>query len=487
MQRILNHINGQSVEPVSGEYLDNVEPATGKVYSQVADSDGRDVDAAVSAARAAFPAWSSMPAEDRCAVMMRLADLVDKNLDALARAESVDNGKPLSLARSLDIPRAAKNLRFFATAVLHARSETHPMEGVGFNYTLRQPRGVAGIISPWNLPLYLFTWKIAPALATGNTVVGKPSEVTPMTAYMLGELCAEAGVPPGVLNIVHGLGAKAGAALVTHPDVPTIAFTGGTATGARIASDAAPMFKKIGLELGGKNPNIIFADADLDAALEGSVRSSFANQGQVCLCGSRMFVERSIFDAFVGRFVERAKALKVGDPLDGDTDQGALVSKVQLEKVTQYVALAREEGGSILCGGDRPEGLSDRCKDGYFFAPTVVSQLGVDCRVNQEEIFGPVVTVTPFDHEDQVVEYANGVPYGLAASVWTGDVSRAHRVAERIQSGTVWVNCWMVRDLRVPFGGMKQSGVGREGGDEALRFYTEPKNVCIRVPGPSQS
>ncbi len=487
MQRILNHINGETVEPVSGEYLDNVEPATGKVYSQVADSDGRDVDTAVSAARAAFPAWSSMPAEDRCAVMMRLADLVDKNLDALARAESVDNGKPLSLARTLDIPRAAKNLRFFATAVLHARSETHPMEGVGFNYTLRQPRGVAGIISPWNLPLYLFTWKIAPALATGNTVVGKPSEVTPMTAYMLGELCADAGMPPGVLNIVHGLGAKAGAALVTHTDAPTIAFTGGTATGSRIASDAAPMFKKVGLELGGKNPNIIFADADLDAALEGSVRSSFANQGQVCLCGSRMFVERSIFDAFVTRFVERAKTLKVGDPLDGDTDQGALVSKVQLDKVTQYVALAREEGGSILCGGDRPEGLNERCKDGYFYAPTVVSQLGVDCRVNQEEIFGPVVTVTPFDHEDQVVEYANGVPYGLAASVWTGDVSRAHRVAERIQSGTVWVNCWMVRDLRVPFGGMKQSGVGREGGDEALRFYTEPKNVCIRVPDASQS
>jgi aminomuconate-semialdehyde/2-hydroxymuconate-6-semialdehyde dehydrogenase len=487
MQRILNHINGKAVEPVSGKYLDNTDPATGRVYSQVADSDERDVAKAVAAARDAFPTWSMRSADERCSVLMRLADLIDKNLEPLARAECVDNGKPLSLARSLDIPRAAKNLRFFATAVLHARTEAHPMEGVGFNYTLRQPRGVAGIISPWNLPLYLFTWKIAPALATGNTVVGKPSEVTPMTAYLLGELCAEAQMPPGVLNIVHGSGAKAGAALVVHPDVPTISFTGGTATGARIASDAAPMFKKVGLELGGKNPNIIFADADLDAALEGSLRSSFANQGQVCLCGSRMFVERSVFDEFLGRFVEKARGLKVGDPLEDGTDQGALVSKVQFEKVARYVSLAHEEGGSILCGGGRPDGLNDRCKDGYFFGPTVIAQLAVDCRVNQEEIFGPVVTVTPFDNEDQVVEYANGVPYGLASSVWTGNVSRAHRVAERIQSGTVWINCWMVRDLRVPFGGMKQSGVGREGGDEALRFHTEPKNICIRIPDASLS
>ncbi|GJM24277.1 MAG: aldehyde dehydrogenase [Phycisphaerae bacterium] len=478
----MNYISGSAVEPVSGDYLDNIDPATGQVYSQVADSDERDVDAAVRSACDAFPDWSKRAAEDRCNVLMRLADLIEENLDALARAECIDNGKPLSLARSLDIPRAAKNLRFFATAALHARTEAHPMEGIGFNYTLRQPRGAAGIISPWNLPLYLFTWKIAPALATGNTVVGKPSEVTPMTAFMLGELCVEAELPPGVLNIVHGSGTKAGAALVKHPDVPTISFTGGTATGAKIACDAAPMFKKVGLELGGKNPNIIFADADLDAALEGSLRSSFANQGQVCLCGSRMFVERSVFDEFLDRFVEKAKGLKVGDPLADGMDQGALVSMDQLEKVAQYVALAREEGGSILCGGGRPEGLSDRCKGGYFFTPTVVSQLDVNCRVNQEEIFGPVVTVTPFDHEDQVVEYANGVPYGLAASLWTGDVSRAHRLAERIESGTVWVNCWMVRDLRVPFGGMKQSGVGREGGDEALRFYTEPKNVCIRIP-----
>ncbi|NOX58225.1 MAG: aldehyde dehydrogenase, partial [Planctomycetes bacterium] len=401
---------------------------------------------------------------------------------ALARAECVDNGKPLALARSLDIPRAAKNLRFFATAILHSGSDTYSMPGVGFNYTLRQPRGVAGIISPWNLPLYLFTWKIAPALATGNTVVGKPSEVTPMTAFMLGELCMEAQMPPGVLNIVHGLGAKAGAALVTHPDVPTVSFTGGTKTGAEIARHAAPLFKKVGLELGGKNPNIVFADADLDAALAGSLRSSFANQGQVCLCGSRMFVERSIFDDFIERFVSGAKALKVGDPLEDGTDQGALVSKAQLEKVASYMDLTRSDGGKILCGGRRATGLNGRCKEGYFFEPTVIRDLELDCRVNQEEIFGPVVTVTPFDTEEQVVGWANGVAYGLASSVWTQDISRAHRVADRIQSGTVWVNCWMVRDLRVPFGGMKQSGVGREGGDEALRLYTEAKNVCIRIP-----
>lgn len=482
MLKIQNHINGVRSAPASGDYLDNVDPSTGRVYSQVAGSDERDVNAAVTAAVEAFPAWSGRSAEERCDVLLRLADLIEKNADVLARAECVDNGKPLALARSLDIPRAAKNVRFFATAMLYARTEAYPMEGVGFNYTLRQPRGVAGIISPWNLPLYVFTWKIAPALATGNTVVGKPSEVTPMTAYLLGELCEEAQMPPGVLNIVHGLGAKAGAALVTHPNVPAISFTGGTATGAIIAREAAPMFKRVGLELGGKNPNIVFADADIEEALKGSLRSSFANQGQVCLCGSRMFVERSIFDEFTERFVAKAKALKVGDPLEGDTDQGALVSRAQLDKVMRYVELAREGGGEILCGGRQPAQVSTRCKDGFFFEPTVIAQLPVDCPVNQEEIFGPVVTITPFDNEEQVVGYANGVAYGLGASVWTQDVSRAHRVAERIQSGTVWVNCWMVRDLRVPFGGMKQSGVGREGGDEALRFYTEAKNVCIRIP-----
>lgn len=482
MERIRNYIGGELTEPVGGAYLDNIEPATGQVYSKTPDSDDRDVEVAVAAAEKAFPIWSATPAAERCRVILRLADLIEANLERLARAETIDNGKPLTLSRSLDIPRAAANFRHFGTAILHFHSECHPMDTVALNYTLRKPRGLAGIISPWNLPLYLFSWKVAPAIATGNTVVAKPSEVTPMTAFLLSQLCREAGLPPGVLNIVHGLGAKAGAAIVRHPRIPTIAFTGGTVTGREIAATAAPMFKKIGLELGGKNPNIVFADADVDAAVRESLRSSFANQGQVCLCGSRMFVEESIYGVFVDRFVDAARKLKVGDPLEPTTDQGALVSKAQLDKVLFYIDLAKNEQGRVLCGGGAPATIPERCRGGYFVEPTVITDLPVRCRVNQEEIFGPVVTITPFRREDEVVEYANGTDYGLSASLWTSDLSRAHRVADRINVGTVWVNCWLLRDLRVPFGGMKGSGVGREGGEEALRFFTEPKNVCIRTP-----
>jgi aminomuconate-semialdehyde/2-hydroxymuconate-6-semialdehyde dehydrogenase len=482
MFKIKNYINGELVEPGNRQYLDNIEPATGQVYSLVPDSDARDVDLAVEAAEKAFPSWSKTPAAHRCKALLKIADLIEASADQLAKTESIDNGKPLSLARSLDIPRCSANIRHFATAVLHFHSESHVTDGVGVNYTLRGPRGVCGIISPWNLPLYLLTWKVAPALATGNTVIAKPSELTPMTAYMFTEICREAGLPPGVLNIVHGLGAKAGAAIVAHKRITTISFTGGTVTGREIAKAAAPMFKKVGLEMGGKNPNIIFADADMDEVVQGSVRAAFANQGQVCLCGSRIYVEESAYKSFVEKFVSAAKALKVGDPLEAATDQGAVVSKTQLEKVKFYVDLARKDGGKILCGGAPPEFMNQRCRGGYFFMPTVITDLPVNCRVNQEEIFGPVATITPFSSEEQVVDYANSTEYGLAASVWTQNIARGHRLAERIQSGTVWVNCWMIRDLRVPFGGMKQSGVGREGGEEALRFYTEPKNVCIQVP-----
>ena len=477
--QIRNFIDGRFVDPVGGRYLDNIEPATGKAYSLVADSDARDVELAVAAADKAFTTWSKTPAAERSRILLRIADLIERDLDKFARAESIDTGKPLSLARSLDIPRAASNFRFFATAILHTENEAHVTDGVAFNYTLRQPRGIAGLISPWNLPLYLLSWKIAPAIAVGNTAIAKPSELTPMTAYLLCEICAEAGLPNGVLNVVHGTGPNVGSAITAHPKVGTISFTGGTVTGGKVAETCAPMFKKVSLELGGKNPNIIFADADQDAAIAGSLRSSFANQGQVCLCGSRVFVERSAYKDFVARFVEKASQLRLGDPLEATTDQGAIVSKTQLDKVKFYVDLAQQEGGKIALGGSAPNPPNERCASGYFFPPTVITDLPVSCRVNREEIFGPVITITPFDSEEEVIGYANDTDYGLASSVWTQNLSRAHRVAEQIHTGTVWVNCWLVRDLRVPFGGMKQSGVGREGGEEALRFFTEPKNVCI--------
>jgi aminomuconate-semialdehyde/2-hydroxymuconate-6-semialdehyde dehydrogenase len=477
--QIRNFIDGEFFEPVGDKYLDNIEPATGKPYSQVADSGKEDVDLAVGAAEKAFVDWSKKPAAERSKILLRIADLIERDLEKLARAESIDTGKPLSLARSLDIPRAASNFRFFATAILHTVSEAHITDNMAFNYTLRQPRGIAGLISPWNLPLYLLSWKIAPAIAVGNTAIAKPSELTPMTAYLLCEICKKAGLPNGVLNVVHGTGPNVGAAITAHPKINTISFTGGTATGKKVAEACAPLFKKVSLELGGKNPNIIFADADLDAAIAGSVRSSFANQGQICLCGSRVFVERSAYKDFVDRFIDKASQLRIGDPLEEKTEQGAIVNKAQLDKVKFYVDLAQKEGGKLALGGKPPESINERCRDGYFFPPTAITDLPVACRTNREEIFGPVVTITPFDSEEEVINYANDCEYGLASSVWTQNLNRAHRVAERISTGTVWVNCWLVRDLRVPFGGMKASGVGREGGEEALRFFTEPKNICI--------
>ncbi len=383
------------------------------------------------------------------------------------------------MAASVDIPRAHENLRFFATAILHFAAESHHMEGEAVNYTLRQPLGVVGCISPWNLPLYLFTWKIAPALATGNCVVGKPSELTPMTAYLLSKACMEAGLPPGVLNIVHGLGPKAGQAIIEHPQVKAISFTGGTSTGRKIAATAAPVFKKLSLELGGKNPNIIFADCDFDQMMVETLRSSFSNNGQICLCGSRIYVERPLYERFRDEFVKRTQFLKVGDPASPMSDLGALVSKSHMEKVQGYLQLAEVEGGKILCGGT-PVEVGGECEGGYFLRPAIIEGLPIECRTNQEEIFGPVVTIQPFDTEEEAIALANGVPYGLASTVWTTNLPRAQRVAERIQAGIVWINCWMLRDLRTPFGGVKHSGVGREGGWEALRFFTEAKNVCMK-------
>ncbi len=478
MDRIPLLIAGKAVE--TREWIDLVEPATGQLYGQVADATSEEVDQAVSAAKNAFVGWSSMPVDERSGLLMRLADLIDRDTERLAQAESKDTGKPLEVARTVDVPRVALNFRFFAGAVQHAEGAFHDMGGEAINYTLRRPRGVAGLISPWNLPLYLLTWKIAPAIATGNTCVCKPSEVSPLSAHLLMGLIEEAGIPAGVVNMVHGRGDRAGAAIIEHPDVPAISFTGSTRAGSWIAQHAGAMLKRYSLELGGKNPNLVFADADLDEAITTSVRAAYSNQGQICLCGSRILVERSVYHEFVERFVERARALQIGDPLDGGTQIGSLIGLDHLEKVDGLVQLARDSGGTIQCGGRRAEAPNDRCAGGAFYEPTVITGLDWGCETEQEEIFGPVVTITPFDDEDQAVQLANCTRYGLASMVWTRDLARAHRVAERVDAGIVWVNCWMLRDLRTPFGGTKQSGVGREGGLEAVRFFTEPKNVCIR-------
>jgi aminomuconate-semialdehyde/2-hydroxymuconate-6-semialdehyde dehydrogenase len=480
MEKILNYIGGKLVEPSSGEFLDNYNPSEGKVYSLVPDSDERDVSAAVKAAKEAFPAWSKMPAEERTKILLHIADLIDRDLEKLALAESIDNGKTVKLAKAVDIYRASANMKFYATAAMHFASEAHVNDGDSVNYTTRMPIGVVGCISPWNLPLYLFTWKIAPALAAGCTVIGKPSELTPMTAFLFSKLCIEAGLPAGVLNIIHGLGGKAGQSIIDHPEIAAISFTGGTVTGKKIAATAAPMFKKLSLELGGKNPNIVFADCDFEQAIKTSLLSSFTNQGEICLCGSRIFVERSLYDKFVTEFVKRTKELKVGDPQNDSTQLGALVSEGHLKKVLGYVSLAKEEGGKVLTGGNQIK-IEGRCANGYFMEPTVIVGLDEKCRTNQEEIFGPVVTIMPFDTEEEALAFANSTPYGLAATIWTENLKKAHRVAHQIKSGIIWINCWLHRDLRTPFGGMKQSGVGREGGWEAIKFFTEAKNVCVKL------
>ncbi len=474
-----NYISNQLVPPTSERYLDNIDPSVGEVYGKIPLSNKKDLQAAVGGAHRAFESWSESSIEYRSEMLMKIAQGIEDRMEEFVVAESMDNGKPISLARAVDIPRAVANFRFFAKAITQFSSESHHMAGMAINYTLRKPLGVVGCISPWNLPLYLFSWKIAPALATGNCVIAKPSEVTPYTAYLLSEVCIEAGLPTGVLSILHGLGSEIGAEIVAHPEIKAISFTGGTATGKAIAKVAAPMFKKLSLELGGKNPNIIFDDCDFDKMLSTTIQSSFANQGQICLCGSRILVQSSLYERFVNDFGEKVRKMKVGDPSNEDTKTGAMVSKNHMEKVLGYIDLAKSEGGTVIAGGNR-EVLEGRCKGGYFVAPTVITGLDQQCRTNQEEIFGPVVTIESFETEAEALQKANSVKYGLSATIWTSDLNRAHRMADRIEAGIVWINCWLLRDLRTPFGGMKSSGVGREGGHEALRFFTEPKNVCIK-------
>jgi len=475
-----NYIDGIFLKPLSGKYIDCINPATAEVCTQIPDSDEQDIEIAVVAAQKAFTSWSITPVEKRFHILNRIAELIDENIETLALAETNDNGKPLWLSKAVDIPRASSNFRFFATGIMHFAGESHQMEDKAINYTLRQAIGVVGCISPWNLPLYLFTWKIVPALAAGNCIIAKPSEVTPVTSYLLCKICKEAGLPDGVLNIVHGSGNITGEAIIKHPDIKAVSFTGSTRAGARIASVAAPMFKKLSLELGGKNPNIIFADCDWEKMMKASIQSSFSNQGEICLCGSRILIEKSIYEKFKTEFVERTKRLTVGDPLNDKSKQGAIVSKMHFDKVMGCIEIAKKEGGNILCGGNAVK-LEGRCANGYFIAPTIIEGLPQNCKTNMEEIFGPVVTLQSFEKEEEALQLANATSYGLAATIWTQDISKANRMAAKVQSGIIWINCWLVRDLRTPFGGMKNSGVGREGGWEALRFFTEAKNVCIQL------
>ena len=480
MEVLSNFINGDYVNPKSNNYLDVFEPATGQVYCQVPNSNGDDIHLAVNSAIDAFPKWSSLSLDERSLYLKTIAEMIESRLDEFAKYESRDTGKPISLAKSLDIPRAVSNFRFFAEYASQFEFEFNINNDSSHNTVIRSPLGPVGCISPWNLPLYLFTWKIAPALITGNTVVAKPSELTPFTAFKFGEICKDAGLPAGVLNIIHGQGMTAGDALISHSGIKAISFTGGTATGKVIASKSAPMFKKLSLEMGGKNPAVVFSDCDYDAMLETVVKSSFSNQGQICLCSSRIMVEENIYNKFRKDFVEKVSALIVGDPIEDSTQIGSITSKPHLDKVMTYIELAQEEGGTILTGGKQVN-IKGRCEGGWFVEPTVIDGLINSCRTNQEEIFGPIVTIIPFKDEGEAIDIANDTEYGLSATIWTEDIDKATRVARNIDAGVIWINCWLVRNLRTPFGGMKQSGMGREGGTEILNFFTEPKNICEQI------
>jgi len=480
MVQLKNFVNGAFVDPVERKYLDKISPRTGEKIYELPDSGDLEVVQAIKAANDAFPDWASLKAVERSQILNRVADLIEQKLEALAQAESEDVGKPIDLARKLDIPRAAWNFRFFASKILHKTEMASDMDGEALNYVLRQPVGVAGLISPWNLPLYLLTWKIAPALAFGNTCVCKPSEFTSKTAFLLGEILNEAGVPKGVCNIVFGRGEPAGSMLVKHPGVPLISFTGGTATGEKIQALAASNVKKLSLELGGKNATIVLKDVDLGKVVPEVARAAFLNSGEICLCGSKILVQEDIYKEFVSKFVEHVKTLKVGDPLEAGTFMGPLVSKQHFDKVQSLLAAAVKDGGKVILGGAAPQ-LPGALRNGYYMSPTIIDDLTNCSEIHQTEIFGPVVTINSFKYAKDAVKWANNSPYGLSASVWTKDISLAHKIAADLKVGTVWVNTWMKRDLRMPFGGMKASGLGREGGEHSMEFFTESKTVCVQL------
>ena len=477
MDDLCNYIGGRFTTHSGDQWLDNIEPATGSHICRVPLSDSSDVDAAVTAARSAHPAWGALSHSERADWLDRIADALEARYEEIAALESRDTGKPISLARDVDAQRSVSNFRFFAGMLREHEEEVFEMANAT-NYVVNKPVGVGALITPWNLPLYLLSWKVAPAIGMGNTVVCKPSELTPMTADLLMRVIDEVGLPAGVVNLVHGNGAGAGAPLVAHSDVDLVSFTGGTATGEKVAASAAPAFKKLSLELGGKNASIVFADCNMESTVAGVVRAGFLNQGQVCLCGSRVLIEDSIYDEFRDRFVDAVEAMRVGDPSDEATDLGALISGQHLEKVQSYVELAKQEGGDLLTGGTpcMPAGF----ENGNWMAPTVIGGLNPDSRCSTEEIFGPVVTLHPFSSEEEAVAITNNTRYGLAGSVWTRDLEKGKRVSEAIDTGMVWVNTWLHRDLRVPFGGVKDSGVGREGGKWSLDFFSEAMNVCVK-------
>ena len=478
MNKIQNYINGEFQPSADGRTIDDINPATGEAIGTIPASTSADVQHAVEAATAVRTEWAALSIGERSNWLDKIADSLESKSEKIASLESLDTGKPISLARAVDATRSVTNFRFFAKFAKEYTQEKFEMEDA-VNHVILKPVGIAGLITPWNLPLYLLSWKIAPAIVMGNTVVAKPSELTPLTANLLAEVLDEVGLPAGVVNIVHGSGPEAGQAIVEHPDISLISFTGGTETGRKVAGTAAPMFKKLSLELGGKNASIVLDDADLESTIPGVARAGFLNQGQICLCGSRIFVARSIWDEFVSKFVDYVKNMKVGDPLSDDSDLGALVSSAHRDKVESYIHLAQREGGKILCGGGSPK-LKSPFDKGAFLEPTVISDIDYLSRTATEEIFGPVVTIHPFETDEEAIKMANCTDYGLAGSVWTGDSERGTKVAEKIETGMVWVNTWLHRDLRVPFGGVKDSGMGREGGRWSLGFFSEAVNICVK-------